>query len=66
MCADDVESSFAPCEAKVYQLRPYSILFDPIIRKLVNESNGTFIAGQKIASSTGAKPETLKLSRQYR
>ncbi|XP_054258211.1 nuclear pore complex protein Nup85 [Macrosteles quadrilineatus] len=65
-CKDDVESALAPCEAKVYQLRQHSILFDPIIRKLVNEANGTFIAGQKVISGSGAKQEALKLSRQYR
>lgn len=64
--ADDVESQFAPCSAKVYQLRPQSILFDPVIRKLVNESNGTFVSGQKIIPNPAARPETLKLSRQYR
>ncbi|KAG8262345.1 Nucleoporin nup85 [Homalodisca vitripennis] len=62
----DAESSFAPCDAKVYHLRTDTVLFDPIVRKLVNESNATFIAGQKITPSAGARPETLKLSIQYR
>uniref|UniRef100_A0A1B6GHG6 Nuclear pore complex protein Nup85 n=2 Tax=Proconiini TaxID=565685 RepID=A0A1B6GHG6_9HEMI len=62
----DSESTFAPCEAKVYHLRTDTVLFDPIVRKLVNESNATFISGQKITSSAGARPETLRLSIQYR
>lgn len=64
--SEDIESELAPCDANVYHLRSASILFDPVIRKLVNESNGTFLAGQKITPHTGPRQETLKLSRQYR
>lgn len=63
---EDVESELAPCDANVHHLRSASILFDPVIRKLVNESNGTFLAGQKITPLAGPRQETLKLSRQYR
>lgn len=44
------------------------ILFTPILRKLVNESNGVFLSIQKIvAKATGeVRPELLKYSKQYR
>ncbi|XP_069690987.1 nuclear pore complex protein Nup85 isoform X1 [Periplaneta americana] len=65
----DRASEYAPCEAKVHQLRFDVMLFDPITRKLINESNGTFLAGQKLAEKAGGndiRPDLLKLSRQYR
>lgn len=47
-----------------------SILFDPCLRKLVNESCGTFLSGQKFAQNLDSGgdhgPELLKLSRRYR
>ncbi|XP_026281653.1 nuclear pore complex protein Nup85 [Frankliniella occidentalis] len=47
-----------------------SILFDPCLRKLVNESCGTFLSGQKLSQSLGSggdhAPDLLKLSRRYR
>lgn len=47
-----------------------SILFDPCLRKLVNESCGTFLSGQKLAQNLDSGgdhgPELLKLSRRYR
>lgn len=47
-----------------------SILFHPCLRKLVNESCGTFLKGQKLGQSIDAGgdhgPELLKLSRSYR
>lgn len=45
------------------------LLFNPILRKLVNESNGTFLALQKAAETVKVSDnqvEFLKLSRQYR
>ncbi|XP_012258938.2 nuclear pore complex protein Nup85 [Athalia rosae] len=63
----DTASSFAPCEAKVHCLRQEVILFKPALRKLVNESNGVFLAIQKMKSSTGnVRPELLKYSKHYR
>lgn len=47
-----------------------SILFHPCLRKLVNESCGTFLKGQKLAQSIDSggdhTSELLKLSRRYR
>ncbi|KAJ1526851.1 hypothetical protein ONE63_008410 [Megalurothrips usitatus] len=47
-----------------------SILFDPCMRKLVNESCGTFLSGQKLSQNLDSGgdhgPELLKLSRRYR
>lgn len=65
----DKSSEFAPCEAMVHHIRYDVMLFDPITRKLINESNGTFLAGQKLvakADGTDIRGELLKLSRQYR
>lgn len=45
------------------------ILFTPALRKLVNESNGVFLAIQKVKCSPSAsdsRPEMLKYSKQYR
>ncbi|XP_075231494.1 nuclear pore complex protein Nup85-like isoform X2 [Lycorma delicatula] len=64
--SNDEPSGFAPIKAKVHQVRPDSILFEPVIRKLVNEACGTFLSGQKLTPSKTSRPETLKLSRQYR
>lgn len=44
-------------------------MFKPILRKLVNESNGTYLALQKAAETSKTSDnqmEFLKLSRQYR
>lgn len=65
----DKYSEFAPCEAMVHLVRFDVMLFDPIARKLINESNGTFLAGQKLVAQAGGtdiRGELLKLSRQYR
>lgn len=53
----------------VHNIRTDSILFDPIARKLVNESNGYFIFAQKLIEKAGSADlsiEILKLSRQFR
>lgn len=63
----DTKSQFAPCNARVHFLRPEVILFSPLLRKLVNESNGVFLSVQKIKFSSGdRRPELLKHSKQYR
>lgn len=63
----DTRSQYAPCDAKVHFLRPEIILFSPLLRKLVNESNGIFLSIQKLKSSSGdIRPELLKHSKQYR
>lgn len=57
------------CDDKVMNIRQEVLLFIPILRKLVNESNGTYLSLQKVAESakTSDNPvEFLKLSRQYR
>ena len=53
----------------VHNVRPHILLFEPITRKLINESNGTFLATQKLVSNaTGQdiRGDILKLSHQYR
>jgi len=66
----DAPSSNAPCNAVVHHLSFDSMLFDPVVRKLVNESCGVFIQGQKLATQSGTEAECrqslLTLSRQYR
>ncbi|EFN72514.1 Nucleoporin NUP85 [Camponotus floridanus] len=66
--SQDIKSQFAPCEAKVHFLRPEIILFSPLLRKLVNESNGVFLSVQNLKSfsSGDIRPELLKHSKQYR
>ncbi|RVE45771.1 hypothetical protein evm_009571 [Chilo suppressalis] len=54
---------------KILDVRQDILLFIPILRKLVNESNGTYISLQKAAEAaktTDNQVEFLKLSRQYR
>lgn len=56
-------------ENKLLSIRREVLLFHPILRKLVNESHGTFLAVQKAAEtakSSDNQVEFLKLSRQYR
>ncbi|RLU15101.1 hypothetical protein DMN91_012988 [Ooceraea biroi] len=65
--SQDTQSQFAPCDAKVHFLRPEVILFSPLLRKLVNESNGVFLSVQNLKSLSGdIRPELLKHSKQYR
>lgn len=50
-------------------LQPQITLFHPIIRKLVNEANGTFLSLQTLAvkpSYGDCRADLLKISRQYR
>ncbi|XP_060803024.1 nuclear pore complex protein Nup85 isoform X2 [Amyelois transitella] len=54
---------------KIINIRQEVLLFTPILRKLVNESNGTYLSLQKAAEAaktTDNQVEFLKLSRQYR
>ncbi|CAG5031460.1 unnamed protein product [Parnassius apollo] len=54
---------------KILNIRQEILLFTSILRKLVNESNGTFLSLQKVAENaknSDHQVEFLKLSRQYR
>lgn len=54
---------------KILNIRQNIVLFTPILRKLVNEANGTFLSLQKLVESSKSSDnqvEFLKLSRQYR
>ncbi|XP_037293856.1 nuclear pore complex protein Nup85 [Manduca sexta] len=54
---------------KILNIRQDVLLFTSILRKLVNESNGTYLLLQKAAETaktTDNQVEFLKLSRQYR
>ncbi|CAG2055847.1 unnamed protein product, partial [Timema podura] len=65
----ELPNKSAPHEAKVHEVRPDILLFDPMIRKLINESNGTFLEGQKLmakATMSEARSDLLKMSKQYR
>ncbi|XP_004927204.2 nuclear pore complex protein Nup85 [Bombyx mori] len=56
-------------ENKILNIRHEIVLFHPILRKLVNESNGTYLSLQKLVDSSKNNDnhvELLKLSRQYR
>lgn len=61
-------TNFAPCNTKVHFLTPKVILFTPVLRKLVNESNGVFLAIQQLQNSDSRdnKNELLKHSKRYR
>ena len=54
---------------KLLQIRQDILLFTPVLRKLVNESNGTYLSLQKAAEAakiSDNQVEFLKLSRQFR
>ncbi|CAG9786436.1 unnamed protein product [Diatraea saccharalis] len=56
-------------ENQILDIRQDILLFTPILRKLVNESNGTYLSLQKAAETAKTSDnqvEFLKLSRQYR
>ncbi|GBP30831.1 Nuclear pore complex protein Nup85 [Eumeta japonica] len=62
-------SAASSCEQSVLNIKQNVLIFSPILRKLVNESNGTFLALQKVAEpihNSDNLVELLKLSRQYR
>ncbi|VVC88826.1 unnamed protein product, partial [Leptidea sinapis] len=57
------------CENIILDIRQDVLLFTNILRKFVNEINGTFLSLQKLAqtaNTTDNAVEYLKLSRQYR
>lgn len=65
----DIPSHFAStAPSSVFQLRQDVILYHPILRKLVNESNGVFSAVQTLMKDKKAdqKSELFKFSIQYR
>ncbi|XP_025837067.1 nuclear pore complex protein Nup85-like [Agrilus planipennis] len=64
----DRPSPYGPSEASVFNVRQDILLFEPILRKLVNESNGIFLNLQILTSGNVAnlKQELLKVSHQYR
>ncbi|KAG8231483.1 hypothetical protein J437_LFUL000200 [Ladona fulva] len=68
--SSDKPSEYVNHPAFIHHLKLDVVLFDPIVRKLVNESNGTFLAVQKVRKSkvnqNDIQSEYLKLSRQYR
>lgn len=66
--SSDTVSPYGPSDASVYNVRQQVILFEPILRKLINEANGTFLSVQELMASNlpDYKAELLKLSRQYR
>lgn len=66
--SQDKPSMFAPSDATVQQIRPEVILFEPVLRKLVNEANGAFLSLQKLIAQDKIelRTELVKFSRQYR
>ncbi|XP_033211463.1 nuclear pore complex protein Nup85 isoform X2 [Belonocnema kinseyi] len=66
--SQDTLSNVGPYDAKVHFLSPEVILFTPVLRKLVNESNGVFLSVQKLKffTSGDSRPELLKHSKRYR
>lgn len=66
--SQDKPSMFAPCDATVQQIRPEVILFEAVLRKLVNEANGAFLSLQKLIAQDALelRTELLNFSRQYR
>ncbi|CAH1645781.1 unnamed protein product [Spodoptera littoralis] len=56
-------------DSKLMNIKQDILLFTPILRKLVNESNGTYLSLQKAAEAAKVSDnqvEFLKLSRQFR
>ncbi|CAG9820063.1 unnamed protein product [Phaedon cochleariae] len=55
-------------QTSIFHLRQDVVLFHPILRKLVNESHGVFLAVQTLMTSktVNQRIELFKLSRQYR
>ncbi|XP_063618818.1 nuclear pore complex protein Nup85 [Cydia splendana] len=63
------KSAPATSDDRILNIRQDVLLFHPILRKLVNESNGTFLSLQKAAEANknlDNHVEFLKHSRQYR
>ena len=54
---------------RVHEVRWETTLYEPVYRKLVNESATTFLSLQKLAEEENNKmtsPQLVKVSRQYR
>lgn len=64
----DAASPFAPVNATVFNVRQQVILFEPILRKFVNEANTIFLSIQELmaGNAADARAELLNFSRQYR
>ncbi|XP_041978499.1 nuclear pore complex protein Nup85 [Aricia agestis] len=63
------DETISKTQDTILNIRQEILLFNPVMRKLVNEANGTFLALQKLAETsknTDNQLEFLKLSRQYR
>lgn len=61
--------SYTPNVNKLLNIHQEILLFTPVLRKLVNESNGTYLSLQKAAEAakiSDNQVEFLKLSRQFR
>ncbi|XP_044758676.1 nuclear pore complex protein Nup85 [Coccinella septempunctata] len=65
---DKPSQHYPTSEVSVFHLRQEVTLFRPVLRKLVNESNGTFLDLQSVVSSKAfnAHEDLLNFSRQYR
>ncbi|XP_050346512.1 nuclear pore complex protein Nup85 [Nymphalis io] len=64
-----ISETASKTDDKILNVRQDIVLFTPILRKLVNEANGTFLSVQKLvetSKSSDNQVEFLKLSRQYR
>lgn len=62
----DTPSEHANKDIKIHHVRKTNILQDKIIRKLVNESIGTFLQIQQLSRESNAQQRLVILSRQYR
>lgn len=51
---------------KIWLVREGSILYDSELRKLINESNATFIASRNIPRNVDVRKRLLELSREHR
>lgn len=58
----DKPSSYGPADASIFHVRQEVILFEPVLRKLVNEANGIFVNVQNLEF----KSDLLNFSHQYR
>lgn len=63
----DAPSQYAQRPTLIHHIRPEIVIFDPILRKLVNEANGIFLRVQQINETEKSTNKTwLNLSHQYR
>lgn len=59
-------SEFAPCEGSVYLLKANSIMDDPELRKLINESHAIFVSSRSVPADENSKHRVLEQSREHR